>query len=165
LERHLEPHACSRYDPTDSAEDDFERQALFTATRYNAHDEAEKFAFNQYKNFHPEKLIENFWFLNEDEDPKIMAKALKTLLGGRGFIKFSYVAMLGLRKDKKRHKLHEDHHACLESFTERLSQLTETNLQRLYTLQGQKGINIHFRRLAFYTVSVSKYIERITFLQ
>jgi len=131
LNQHLEPHACSCYDPTDSAEDDLERQALFTIIRYNAHDDAGKFALNQYKNYHPGKLTDFFLFLDEDKDPEIMAQALKTLLRGRDFIKFSYIAMLGLRKNTKRLKLHEDHHACLESFTERLSQLTETNLQRL----------------------------------
>ena len=162
LNRHLEAHSCNRYDSTDSTEDDFERQALFTATRYEAHDAAAVFALNQYKNYEPEKLIETYWFLNEDEDLEIMAQALETLLVGRNFLKYSYVAMLGLRKCAKRMKLHEDHHACLEMFTERLSQLTETNLHRKYTLQGQLGIKLHFRRLAFYTVSVTKYTERIT---
>ena len=165
LSMHLEVHTCNRYDSSDSTEDDFERQALFTATRYEAHDTAAAFALNQYKNYEPAKLIETYWFLNEDEDAEIMAQALETLLAGRDFLKHSYVAMLGLRKDAKRLKLHEDHHDCLEMFTERLSQLTETNLHRQYTLQGQLGIKLHFRRLAFYTVSVIKYMERITNLK
>jgi len=146
----------------DSAEDDYERQALFTITRYEAHDAAAAFSTEQYENFDREKLLETFWFLDEGKDPEIMARALETLLEGREFLKNSYVAMLGLRKDAKRMKLHEDHHACLEMFTERLSQLTETSLHRLYTLQGQRGIGLHFRRLAFYTTSVTKYMERMT---
>lgn len=162
LNSHLEPHTCNRYNLADSAEDDYERQALFTITRYEAHDAAAAFSTEQYENFDREKLLETFWFLDEDKEPEIMARALETLLEGREFLKNSYVAMLGLRKDAKRMKLHEDHHACLEMFTERLSQLTETSLHRLYTLQGQRGIGLHFRRLAFYTTSVTKYMERMT---
>ena len=103
--------------------------------------------------------------MDEDEDPRIMTRALETLLEGRDFLKYSYVAMLGLRNDAKRLKLHDDHHTCLEMFTERLSQLTETNLHQEYTLRGEVGIDLHFRRLAFYTVSVAKYMERITKLK
>lgn len=165
LNSHLEPHTCNRYDSRDSGEDDFERQALFTFTRYEAHDTAAEFTRNQYKNFDPEKFSAAFWFLNEDSDLEIMDNALKTLLAGREFLKNSYVAMLGLRDDEKRLKLHEDHHGCLEMFTERLSQLTETNLHRLYTLQGHWGIRLHFRKLAFYTASVTKYTERMQFCE
>jgi len=162
LNRHLEPHTCSRYNLEDSAQDDYERRMLFTIPRYEAHDAAAKFSKQQYENLDQQELLETFWFLDEDKDPEIMARALETLLEGREFLKNSYVAMLGLRNDAKRLKLHEDHHACLEMFTERLSQLAETNLPRLYTLQGQRGIGLHFRRLAFYTTSVSKYMERMT---
>ena len=162
LNSHLEPHICNRYDPADSAEDDFERQALFTFPRYEAHDKAANFATDQYKSFDPEKLLETFWFLDEDEDPEIMAQAFKTLITGREFLKHSYIAMIGLRKDVYRLKLHEDHHGCLEMFTERLSQLTETNLQSLYKVGGRSGIWLHFRRLTFYTASVTKYMERMT---
>jgi len=165
LNSHLEPHTCNRYDLRDSGEDDFERQALFTFTRYEAHDTAAEFTRNQYKNFDPEKFSAAFWFLNEDSDLEIMDNALKTLLAGREFLKNSYVAMLGLRDDEKRLKLHEDHHGCLEMFTERLSQLTENNLHRLYTLQGRWGIRLHFRKLAFYTASVTKYTERMQFCE
>lgn len=161
LNSHLEPHTCNRYDSTDSAEDDFEEQALFTFSRYEAHDAAAAFTMNQYKIFDPEKFLATYWFVDEDEDLKIMDNALKTLLASREFLKNSYVAMLGLRKDEKQLKLHEDHHGCLENFTERLSQLTEKNLHRLYTLQGQWGVRLHFRKLAFYTASVMKYTERM----
>ena len=165
MNSHLEPHTCNRYNSTDSAEDDFERQALFTFTQYEAHDTAAEFTQNQYKSFDPEKFSATFWFVDEDTDVEIMDSALKTLLAGREFLKNSYVAMLGLRNDKKRLKLHEDHHGCLEMFTERLSQLTETNLHRLYTMQGQWGIRLHFRKLAFYTASVTKYTERMQFCE
>ena len=160
LDAHL-PHVCNRYDSIDSAEDDFERQALFTIKRYEAHGVAAEFTLDQYKSFDAEKLLETFWFLDEDEDPEVLAEALKTLLAARDFVKNSYVAMMGLRGHEKNLKRHEEHHACLEMFTERLSQLTETNLHRLYTLEGQLGIRLHFRRLAFYTASVTKYMERM----
>ncbi|OEU21816.1 hypothetical protein FRACYDRAFT_158501, partial [Fragilariopsis cylindrus CCMP1102] len=123
LDAHL-PHICNRYDSADSADDDFERQALYTVTRYEAHDGAAAFTLNQYTNFEPKKFNETYWFLDQDKDPEIMAQALEILLAGRDFLKHSYVKLLYL-KDPKSAKLHEDHHGCLEMFTERLSQLTE----------------------------------------
>lgn len=162
LNHHMESHICNRYDPADSAENDFERHALFTASRYHAHDEAELFALSQSNNHQPHKLIEAFWFLDEDEDPEILCEALRIIVKARSFLKYSYVASFGLRKDPKRLKIHEGHHSCLEVFTERLSQLAETNLQRLYLEEGERGVKSHFRRLAFYTISVVRYTERIT---
>eukprot|EP00536_Pseudo-nitzschia_multiseries_P001205 jgi/Psemu1/180583/e_gw1.15.23.1 len=164
LNSHLEPHTCNRYDAADSAEDDFERQALFTVTRYDAHDAAAAFTANQYKTFEREKFVETYWFLDKDEDAETMVRALETLFAGRNFLKYSYVKTLFL-KDPSSIKLYEDHHACLEMFTERLSQLTEVNLHRYYTLRGRVEIDLHFRRLAFYTASVTKYMERIECLK
>lgn len=68
LDVHL-PHVCNRYDSADSADDDFERQALYTVTRYEAHDGAAAFTLNQYTNFEPKKFIETYWFLDQDKDP------------------------------------------------------------------------------------------------
>jgi ariadne-1 len=161
LNSHMERHICNHYDPVKSAEDDFERRALFTASRYIAHEDAEVFALRQSNNYQPHKLIEAFWFLNEDEDPEILRQALRTIARARCFLKHSYVALLGLRKDLKRLKTHEVHHSCLEVFTERLSQLAESNMHRLYLEQGEERVKSHFRRLAFYTISVARYIERI----
>jgi ariadne-1 len=166
LNSHLEPHTCVRYDSADSAENDFERQAMYTTTRYEAHDAAAIFTLNQFKSFDPQKWLETYWFLDEDGDPEKMTQALKVLLEGRDFLKNSYVAMLGLAKDTKRLKLHDSHHECLEMFTEQLSHLTETNLHRQYELHGHIGIRLHFRKLAFYTASVAKYMERMsTFIE
>ena len=161
LNSHLEPHTCNRYD---AAEGGFERQALFTVAWYEAHDGAAAFTANQYKNFEPEKFIESYWFLDEDENPEIMIRALKTLLTGRDFLKYSYIKNLFLN-DPKSIKLYEDHHACLEMFIGRLSHLTEANLHRKYALRGQVEMYLHFRRLAFYAVSVTKYMERIACLK
>ena len=161
LNRHLEAHWCNRYDPANSAEDEFERRALFTASRYQAHDEAEKFALEQRKSYQPEKLVKAFWFLNE-EDAQILERGHETLVQARCFLKYSYIASLGLRNDQRRLNIHENHHACLEMFTERLNQLTETNLHRLYLEEGERRVKNYFHRLAFHTQSVVKYTERIT---
>jgi ariadne-1 len=160
LNRHLEAHTCNRYDPVESAENDFERHALFTATRYEAHDHAEDFASEQLRSFHPEKLLEAFWFLDY-EHAEIFRNGLETLIHARCFLKYSYVASLGLRHKPETLRSHESHHACLEMFTERLSQLLEMNLQRYYLEQGEKRLGNHFRRVAFYVASISSYQHRI----
>jgi IBR domain, a half RING-finger domain len=189
LERHLQQHQCKPYDPSSAAENDYERHALFTASRYQAHDDARQFALNQLRTFVAEKLVESFWFLDEDEDPEILRRALSTLTASRLFLMNSYIAMLGLRggdggddvdydddagkeseenshrrdqhQQQRRFTQHELHHSCLEMFTERLAQLTETNLQRLYLEQGQYGVMTHFRKLDFYDATVVKYMDRI----
>jgi IBR domain, a half RING-finger domain/Zinc finger, C3HC4 type (RING finger) len=162
LNQHLEAHNCNRYDPAESADDDFERRALFTATRFEAHDHAEDFAFEQLQSFRPEKLLEAFWFL-EDEDSDVIQRGLETLVQARCFLKHSYIASLGLRDDQATLEKHETQHSCLEMFTERLSQLTEMNLHRLYLEQGQNGLRGHLQKLAFFTASVEKYQERMSF--
>jgi hypothetical protein len=158
---HSEDHACNRYDPSSSAEDDFERRALFVADRHQAHDAAELFARDQYKSFHekPEKLIEAFWFLTE-EDEGGLHDALETVVDARNFLKNSYIASFGLRNDPTGLGVLESHQAALEMFTERLSQLTETNLHRLYLEKGEQRVKAHFRGLAFYRASVVNYTER-----
>jgi ariadne-1 len=161
LNEHLESHICNRYNPIDSAEDDFERHALFTATRFEAHDNAEDFAFEQLKKFQPLKLLEALWFL-EEEDLETLKRGLDTLVRARCFLKHSYIASLGLRNDQEALKKHDKQHSCLEMFTERLSQLTEMNLHRLYQEQGVKGLKGHFQRLAFFATSVSKYQQRMS---
>lgn len=158
LDSHLQEHHCKPYDP---AEDDFERHALSTVTRFRAHEDAKYFALKQSEAFSPEKLLEAFWFLDEGEAPDVLCRALATLAASRSFLMNSYIAMLGLLHDKPRHKQHGIHHACLETFTERLNQLTETNLQRLYQEHGQHGILSHFKKLDCYDAITTKYMERI----
>jgi ariadne-1 len=164
LNTNLASHNCNRYDPIESAEDDFERRALFTATRFEAHDHAEDFAYEQLRRFQPSKLLEAFWFL-EEEDTETYKKGLDILVQARCFLKHSYIASLGLRNDQAALEKHERQHSCLEMFTERLSQLTELNLHRLYLEHGGKGMKEHFQRLAFFATSVSKYQERMSTLR
>ena len=161
LQAHSEDHVCNRYDPSSNAEDDLERRALFNADRYQAHDQAEQFALDQRKSLleKPEKLTEMFWFLTTD-DEAILQAALGTVIDARRFLKNSYIASFGSRSDSTKLAVLESQQAALEIFTERLSQLTETNLQRLYTEKGEKRLQAHFRGLDFYRVSVMKYIDR-----
>jgi hypothetical protein len=152
---------CNRYEASECAADDLERRALFVADRFQAHDGAEKFARDQYQSFHekPEKLAETFWFLTED-DEEILFCALETVVDARVFLKNSYIASFGLRNEPDNLGILESHQAALELFTERLSQLTETNLQRLYLEKGEQKVKSHFRGLAFYYASVRNYMER-----
>jgi hypothetical protein len=66
-----------------------------------------------------------------------------------------------MRKKPARLKRLETHQATLELFTERLSQLAETNLHPLYLVHGEQRVKNHFRAMSFYQVSVANYMERI----
>ena len=107
----------------------------------------------------PEKLNEMFSFLTSD-DEAILQQALKTVIDARRFLKNSYIASLASRSDPKKLAVLESQQAALEIFTERLSQLTETNLQRLYMEQGEKRVQAHFQKEDFYRISVINYIDR-----
>lgn len=161
LSRHSENHTCNRYDPTDDANDDHERRALFVAERYDAHLQAEQFAESQYKTTKekPEKLVEIFWFLTQEDEDRLN-DALLTLCKARKFLRNSYVASFGLRDHPGLLETLENYQSALEMLTERLSQLTETNLQRFYLEKGEYGVKAHFHGLGFYTVSVSNYMDR-----
>jgi ariadne-1 len=162
LHVHSQAHACNRYDPGVDADDESERRALFVTDRYKAHEEGEKFALDQARDFasKPEKLVEMFWFLSEDHE-EIQRMVLETLVDARNFLKHSYVAAFGMRNEPARLKRLETHQATLELFTERLSQLAETNLHPLYLVHGEQHVTTHFRAMSFYQVSVANYMERI----
>ena len=162
LRKHSEPHTCNRYDPSSSAENDEEKRALFAAERFKGHEEAGLFASDQEKDFDgkAERLLDMFHFLDED-DMQVLGKAITTLVEARNFLKYSYMATMGMAKDPKKLDVFESHQAALEIFTERLNQLTETSLHPLYVEQGDFGINAHFRALSFYQLSVECYIKRI----
>ena len=144
---------------------------------------------DQARPFSGEKLIESFWFLDEGDmnGPAVLQRAFTILTSSRLLLMNSYIEMLGLycnidgdgrtsddpdsvsdsdpdrdhNYNYDRYKQHEVHHSCLEMFTERLAQLTETNLQRLYLEQGQFGLVQHFHRIDFYNMTVSKYMDRM----
>jgi len=60
---------------------------------------------------------------------------------------------------------YESHQGALEMLTERLSQLTELNLQRLYQEKGEQSVQNHFNRISFYRVSIASYMKRILDLE
>ena len=161
LRRHSENHTCNRYDPADDADNDYERRALFVAERYEAHLQAQFFAESQLKTLEerPEKLVEIFWFLTKSDEMTLIDGVL-TLCDARKFLRNSYVASFGLRENPTRLKMLENYQSALEMLTERLSQLTETNLQRLFLEKGESGVKGHLHGLGFYRLSVSNYMDR-----
>lgn len=163
LRSYSENHTCNRYDPTNDAENDSARRALFVAERYENHLQAEKFAEKQYNATaeRPDKLADTFWFISEDEED-VFCSALSTLIEARKYLRHSYVASFELRRSPELLTILENYQGALEMLTERLSQLTEYNLQGLYREKGEHGVTQHFRGLDFYRVSVEKYIDRFS---
>ena len=90
----------------------------------------------------------------------VLIQAAETVLTARRFLKHSYVASFGLKEDPVGLCILENHQAALEIFTERLSHLTETNLQELCLGNTRRYIHNHFRGLEFYSVSVVNYMRR-----
>ena len=193
LRQHSEPHTCHRYDPSCSATDDEERRAIFAAERYKGHEDAGFFASEQAKYFDKksERLLEMFSGFLRHDDMYILGKALSTLVDARNFLKYSYMAILGMKSSSssltddydnndnyqdhdtqrnnkrrrllqlQRHDIFESYQGTLEMFTERLNQLIETSLHPLYVEKGELGIRSHFRALDFYELSVTCYMKRI----
>jgi hypothetical protein len=95
-----------------------------------------------------------------DNDEATLHDALETVIDARKFLKNSYIASFGLRSEAAKLGILESHQSALEMFTERLSQLTETNLQRCFLEKGEQGVTSHFRGLSFYRVSVENYMGR-----
>jgi ariadne-1 len=161
LGQHSESHTCNKYNPIKDAVDNHERRALFVAERYEAHLMAEEFAASQYESTmkRPEKLIESFAFLTE-EDEITLCGALLTLCNARKYLRNSYIASFGFEGNQPGLDVLENYQGGLEMLTERLSQLTETNLQRLHMESGEWGIKNHFHGLGFFAASVSNYMDR-----
>jgi hypothetical protein len=76
-------------------------------------------------------------------------------------LKNTYITSFGLRTKSTLLSEYESHQGALELLTEKLSQLTEMNLQRIYTENGEQCVINHFQRLMVYRVSVSNYMNRI----
>lgn len=161
LQMHMEPHACNRYDQSSNAENDEERRALFFTERYQAHDEAEDFSKDQVKITaeKADKIAKKFWFLSEDHYDTLV-EAQKTLVTARNFLKFSFIAVWAMREPVKR-GFFESHQATLEMVTERLNQMTTARWEDIYKVHGERALNLHFRSMAFLTLSVRSYIQRI----
>ena len=161
LSRHSESHTCNRYSPIAHSADNDERRALFVAERYDAHLIAEEFATRQLESTKKrlEKLIETFSFLTE-EDETVLCDALLILCRARKYLRNSYIASYGLRANQLGLDVLENYQGALEMLTERLSELTETNLHHLFMQKGEYAIKRHFHGLGFFSASVSNYIVR-----
>jgi ariadne-1 len=159
LGQHSERHNCNRYRPVDDARDNDERRALFVAERFEAHLQANEFAASQYES--TKKRIDFFAFISE-QDENALCGALLTLCNARRYLRNSYVASFGLRGNKPGLHVLESYQGALEMLTERLSHLTETNLQRLYQEKGERGVKNHFHGLGFFSMSVSNYMDRMS---
>ncbi|CAB9520759.1 IBR domain-containing protein 1 [Seminavis robusta] len=163
LGSHLEPHICNRYESHQSAENDDERRALFFTDRFQAHEDAEKFASREAKCFDEkrEKLAAEILWFASDDDLDNMYTAARTLVRARNFLKNSYVAAWAMRKDLEHRDVFESHQANLELFTEKLSQLLLTKVHQLYIEHGAGAIHMHFRAMIFSTGSLLKYMDRM----
>jgi ariadne-1 len=157
LRVHLETHSCNQYNGMIDGDDEIERRALFLANRYQAHEEAELFARDQHRSISESSSV---WFLAED-DYGLLHEALGVVVEARKFLKNTYITSFGLRTSATVLSEYESHQGALELLTEKLSQLTEMNLQRIYTEKGEQCVINHFQRLMVYRVSVSNYMNRI----
>mmetsp|Transcript_18311 Transcript_18311/g.27120 ORF Transcript_18311/g.27120 Transcript_18311/m.27120 type:complete len:948 (+) Transcript_18311:648-3491(+) len=155
LRVHLEAHTCNKYEP--GGDDDIERRAVFLANRFQAHEEAEIFAQKQYKKF-PENPTVSFI---TDDNYDTLLHAVSFSIDSRHFVKNSYITSFGLRNNAKMLAEYESHQGALEMLTERLSQLTELNLQRLYQEKGERCIVNYFNRISFYRLSIASYMKRV----
>lgn len=162
LDTHLMAHTCNRYNHLDSADSDDEKRGLFFTDRFQAHDEGEFFAKKQVEENESrlQRLCDRVWLLKND-DLECLWQGSEMLLCCRRFLKYSYVLAFGIRRRQDKLEIFENHQGVLELFTERLSELCETSLEKVYMEQGEKGVFLHMRAVSFYSVSVQRYMERM----
>ena len=162
LETHMMAHTCNQYNPADHAENDDEKMRLFFTDRFQAHEEAEIFTRKQLERIDDkvEHLLDKFWLLGVEEAQELI-EAEETLLNARGFLKFSYVAVYGMKDDPSRRRVFESHQGALELLTETLSGMTEFNLDSMYVERGENALRLHLRAISFYSSIVRRYMDRI----
>lgn len=164
LVRHNESHTCNRYDPASAASDESERQALFFTDRFQAHENAEAFSKRNLKYLQDEfeKVSNKLWFLDESEREQLIG-SVKALIEARQFLKFSYVEVWSMRTNYGKKDLFSSYQASLELMTERLSRMTESleGLEKIYLVDGDRGIYMHFRSMTFVASTVQKFQHRI----
>jgi len=161
LRTHMEAHSCNIYEPAadPSIDDGDDARALFFTARYEAHDDAQLVAQDQYKKLLKlaEKTESRLPYVS-DEQYSTLFDATETLVAARSFLKFSYVAAWA-RPEKSFFKIYQ---STLESVTERLSYMTEKQLDRIFYEEGSLGIDLHFRALRFHSSSLTEYMDRMT---
>ena len=160
LDTHQAPHECNRYDPV--AGSDQHSRNIFYTERFQAHEEAEHFARTHLKNLDADlqKLVDRMFYL-EDENADIVKTTRETVLAARRFLKYSYVAVHGIPGGSSDLRSFEDHQGALELFVEKLSRLSESSLEIVYNEKGEKAVHMQLRSMAFYSLSVKRYMERV----
>ena len=129
----------------------------YAAAQEASRELAEVFALKQYEAF-PENPTT--WFITED-NYAVLHQAVSFLIEARQFLRNTYVMSFALRRQTILLVEHECHQGALETLIERLSQLTELNLQRLYQENGEQYVMNHFKKISFYQLAIAKYMERI----
>ena len=155
LRFHSEAHSCNQYTETGESSDDLER-GVFLAKRYEAHEDAQFFTKDEKLSFESRPLNEI-----EDNYYELLQAALEVVVEARMFLKNSYIAAFGLRNNAAKLAEFESHQGALEVLTEKLNQLTDMNVQRIFREKGRQSLAMHFQRLSFYQFSVCTYMTRI----
>ncbi|CAJ1949614.1 unnamed protein product [Cylindrotheca closterium] len=148
-------HVCNQYIESGDSNDDLQR-GLFLAKRYEAHEDAQLFTKDQKQNLENRPLNQI-----EEEYFETLQTGLEVVMEARIFLKHSYMATFGLRGNQTKLTELESHQGALEVLTEKLNQLTEMNVHRIYREQGKQSLTMHFQRLSFYLFSVCTYMTRI----
>ena len=160
LRSHMEAHVCNRYNVITNAEAEEEQRSIFFTDRYQAHEEAEAVA-KQRADFIQsleKEIKEGLWYANESEIGLYVA-AFGLLVEARSFLKYSYVAAWSQHADVAKHFQHQQ--AILEVATEKLTQLTISRLDDIYTYKGYPGMQFVFRSIDFHSSIVRECICRL----
>ncbi|KAL3932485.1 MAG: hypothetical protein SGBAC_010831, partial [Bacillariaceae sp.] len=132
LRFHSEAHACNQYTENGDSSDDLER-GLFLAKRFEAHEDAQLFTKDQKQSLENRPLNQI-----EEDNFETLQTGLQVIIEARNFLKNSYMATFGLRGNPTKLAELESHQGALEVLTEKLNQLTEMNVQRIYREQGNQ---------------------------
>jgi ariadne-1 len=162
LDRHLGAHQCNRFDPFENTDDVDLKINVFYTERYHSHEEAEYHAVQHLNAFDidGQRAIDRISFVS-DNDLEIVESTRETLVTCRRFLKHSYVSAYAIKSNEGCRKTFEDHQAALELCCENLTRLSEEKMEDIFINKGRNLLDLHFRTLQFYTVSVDKYMERM----
>jgi len=155
----LSTHICNKYDP--AKHQTSKSRDIFYVLRFQAHDEAEKFAKQNITDNRNMKWMEDGPFCFSAEEKNTFKEAAESLVECRHFLKFSYIIAYSILDNPKKRVAFEKQQGALEMLTEKLSGLTEVNLETLCSWEGERALHIHLKALAFHTLSVKKYAERM----
>eukprot|EP00977_Amphora_coffeiformis_P018254 scaffold6345_cov155-Amphora_coffeaeformis.AAC.6 len=160
LRSHMEAHVCNRYNGITDGEAEEEQRSIFFTDRYQAHEEAESVAKQRadFIRYHEKEIKEGLWYAKEHEI-ELYILAFDLLVEARSFLKYSYVAAWSKHDDAA--KPFQRQQAILEVATEKLTQLTMSRLDDIYTFKGYPGIQLVFRSIYFHSSIVRECIDRL----